>query len=390
MTKKRGNGEGSVYYSESKKCWVGVFIVGIDENGKYKKKFVYRKTQREVNEALAKVKFDVHTGDYLDESQITIYQLGLQLLEDDYNQGIIKESSYRRNLETLKMMKSIYSTPLQKANTTLLKNYLLSLQNYSQSVINKSHMILKRVFREAVKRKIIKDSPMEEIKKPVSKQTKTKVRALTEEENSKLYWILMKEDVEYSEEFLISMKTGMRMGEILALDVRDINFIFNTISINKTISQGEKGKPFISDTPKTDAGNRQIKMLDDVKTILREAIGDRKSGTIFTKKDGSLISVNQVNMVFKRTLKKYNILDEYEIGKVSQHSLRHTFATRCIEAQMSPYSISKILGHSDISITMNTYCDAFAKYQSREIEKVDMYFKNLGMVSDSKAEIKIS
>ena len=82
-------------------------------------------------------------------------------------------------------------------------------------------------------------------------------------------------------------------------------------------------------------------------------------------------------------MKYYNnkviILDNSIKGMVSLHSLRHTFATRCIEAGMQPKVLQHILGHSDIKITLNTYCDAFESFQNENIAKTDEYFADMGI-----------
>ena len=62
---------------------------------------------------------------------------------------------------------------------------------------------------------------------------------------------------------------------------------------------------------------------------------------------------------------------------VSTHMLRHTFATRCIEAGINPVVLQKILGHKDIQVTLNTYTDVFNKFKNKEIEKIETYFSQL-------------
>lgn len=74
-------------------------------------------------------------------------------------------------------------------------------------------------------------------------------------------------------------------------------------------------------------------------------------------------------------MKKYNIIDETIEGKVDLHSLRHTYATRCIESGMPPKVLQKLLGHTDISVTLNTYCTAFDEYTGVNIEAANNYMK---------------
>ena len=93
-------------------------------------------------------------------------------------------------------------------------------------------------------------------------------------------------------------------------------------------------------------------------------------------------------MQFQRVIEKYGILDKKVRGRVSLHSLRHTFATRCIEAGMQAKVLQHILGHSDIKIAMNTYCDASESFQNENIAMTDEYLANLG-ISFDKPKLKV-
>ena len=192
------------------------------------------------------------------------------------------------------------------------------------------------------------------------------------------------------------MFTGMRMGEINALYKSDVNLIFNSISINKTISRGVGGKPIISSSTKTEAGNRLIRITDDIKNVLSDAIRlSTDEELIFTNDKNGLLSSSTINCQFNRIIKKYDILDKSIPGKVSTHSLRHTFATRAIESGINPKALQTHLGHTDIKITFNVYSDAFEKFQSENLTKVDNYLSENGLSisaynpSEKKGENKV-
>lgn len=378
MPKKKANGEHSIYFDESRKTYVGQITLGYDENGKRKRKTVYGKTKKEVREKIKQIEFGIASGTFVDKSDITIYQLAKQMLDDNLNMGYIKESSYHRTYETLKRLKPIYNTPLQNATETQIKDFLLSEQNYAQSTIKKDFQLLKRTFEEAISRHIITSNPMAKMRVPKSKKESKKVRALTLDEQKKLFEVLQNEDINYSQQMLLSMLTGMRMGEINALEVGDVNFLFNVISIKRTMSRGAKGEAIISSTTKTDAGERKIPLTDDTRRLLKDCIKDRESGLIFTH-NGKMITTNQVNAQYSRVLKKYNIIDETIDGRVDLHSLRHTYATRCIESGMQPKVLQLLLGHTDITITMNTYCDAFDNFRDDNISMAVEYMKKAGL-----------
>ena len=378
MAKRRAKGDGAIYFSESKGLFIGQIDVGFDEYGKRKRKTVYGKTKTEVQEKLKSVEYQIFSGTFTNPSTITIYHLAKQILDDKLNQGEFKETSYFRNIETLKQTKAIYNTPLQSGTETQLKSFLLKCADYSQSTLDKIFRLLNMTFAEAEKRNIISNNPMKHIKKPKSRQEKKKVRALTKDEQRKLTALLLSEDIPYSRQMLLSLLTGMRMGEVNALDIKSVNFNFNVIMVKRTMTRGQKGEAILGSTAKTSAGIRKIPMTTAVKELMIDCIKDRKSGLVFTHND-KLITTSQVNLQFQRIIKKYNILDDTVDGRVDLHSLRHTYVTRCIEGGMSFKALQELMGHTDIRITMNTYCDATNDFINDNMRKVDEYMQSVGL-----------
>ena len=379
--KRNANGEGNkIKYDSNRKCWYTQITKGFNpDTGKQERVTVRKKTKAEVMQECAKIKYEIANGTFIDKSEITVYELAMQILDDNLNLGYIQEQSYSRNIETLKRLKPIYNMPIQDVTITGVKAYLLTQQGYSQSVIDKVYTLLKKTLREAVDRGIILHNPMDKVTKPKSKQKKTKTRALTLEENKRLFDILVSEDVPYAPQMLLSMLTGMRMGEVNALQVKNINVPFKTISVEKTISRDLKGKAFINDCPKTEAGNRKIKVNDDVVEILKECIKGKNPDDMLFMKNGKLVTTSQVNNQFARLLEKYDIIDKSISGKVTTHSLRHTFATRCIESGMQAKVLQKILGHTDVSMTLNVYCDAFAEWEEQYNEQFNNKMTEWGL-----------
>ena len=383
MAKRRSKGDGSIYFDEKRKIYIGQINLGYDEQGSRKRKTVYGNTKAEVQAKLKNIEYRVFTGTFVDKNDITIYHLTKQILDEKLNQNEIQEQTYYRHLETLKTLKPIYNTPLQSATETQIKNYFSNYTlNYSSSVIGKIYALLGRTFKEALRRKIISENPMENVKKPRSKKQNVFVRALTKEEQKCLINVLQTKDINYSQQMLLSLLLGLRMGEINALHVEDVNFIFSRLTIQRTIARGQKGEAILNNNTKTNAGRRTLTMTETVQRLLRECIGDKTSGLIFTHNE-KMITTSQVNAQFGRVLKKYNILDkDITEGKIDLHSLRHTFGTRCAEAGMPPKVLQEIMGHTDIRITMNTYFYATGDYMKDNVIKIDNLLKNEGLSID--------
>ena len=163
----------------------------------------------------------------------------------------------------------------------------------------------------------------------------------------------------------------MRIGEIVALTVDDINFKGNYIDINKTVTLDVKGNEKIGST-KTSNGRRKIVINKLVKPILQEAIKDRnksEQNLIFCRENGSLMCRKVINAELSRICKKIGL------PRISMHALRHTFATRCVESGMNFKALQGFMGHADIQTTLDTYADLQDDFKVKEMKKLDKYFE---------------
>lgn len=124
---------------------------------------------------------------------------------------------------------------------------------------------------------------------------------------------------------------------------------------------------------KTQAGMRTIWISDSMSQLLSCVINTQKSGYLFFSSNNNLLTTQQVNYYYTLALKNYDIVDNTILGKVTLHSLRHTFATRCIESGMPPVVLQTLLGHTDIKITMNTYCSISEQYSKEQLSSVTRY-----------------
>lgn len=177
----------------------------------------------------------------------------------------------------------------------------------------------------------------------------------------------------YKLQLLIELYSGMRMGEINALKPENIDFKKKIVKVRNTVSRGLEYRDFIKEGTKTSTGTRDIPMNRMLEKYLHEAIKEmskNREGLVFyDHRNDKIISTSQVNCYYRRVCEKANL--KY----YGQHSLRHTFATRCIEAGIPAVVLKNWLGHKDIHMTLDIYADVFNKMNFTAIGKLEEYIE---------------
>ena len=212
--------------------------------------------------------------------------------------------------------------------------------------------------------------------------------------NTAVYWYPV---------FAVMLGTGLRVGEVTGLRWCDIDLEDGIIDVNHTLvyydhrtSEGKKGCYFNVNTPKTEAGNRQVPMLDFVKEAFvmekerQELLGvhceatiDGYTDFIFLNRFGQPQHQSTLNKAIRRIIRDCNDEQflktenpEVLLPHFSCHSLRHTFTTRMCEAGVNIKVIQDTLGHKDITTTLNIYTDVTKELKRTEFDGLDKYFNN--------------
>lgn len=250
------------------------------------------------------------------------------------------------------------------------------------------HTILHPIFTTAVRDGLIRLNPTDGVMAEIKKShdwEKTKRHALTEAQQTAFVNYVSNNPIyrHWLPIFTVLLGTGCRVGEFVGLRWEDCDFTDNIISINHNLiyRQQDSGKcEYHITTPKTKSGIRIIPMLSEVKRALVEervrqmrtgfnqTIVDGYSGFIFQNRYGEPLNAHCINRAIERISRDYNAEEtrtaqaqgrEPELlPHFSAHNLRHTFCTRFCENETNLKVIQEIMGHADISTTMNIYNEA--------------------------------
>ena len=271
-----------------------------------------------------------------------------------------------------------------------IKNFYISLireKGFKPNTVDNVHTLLHPTFTLAVRDGYIRNNPsdgvMAEIKKSQGWEN-PKRHALTIPEQEAFLGYISNSDMyrHWSTLFTVLFGTGCRVGEACGLRWADCDFREKTISVNHNMiyrpTEAGTCETHIT-TPKTAAGCRTIPMLNEVRAALLEERErqmrdgfctteiDGYRGFIFTNKVGNLMNAHTINRAIERIRTAYNREEETRAKKEQRepvliryftvHNIRHTFCTRFCENETNIKVIQEIMGHADISTTMNIYAE---------------------------------
>lgn len=359
---------GESIYKRKDGRWEARYVKGIDSNGKKVYGSVYAKTYRDVKEKqrffLMHKKLPNNQNKHL-----TIQRIIEEWLEDNKNQ--LKPStkqkyislSYNHIIPSLGHVDLDYltrKTIIDFTSQQLLKGKVNG-GSLTSKTVNDILIVLKMALNYASKTYNINIPTI-----TLLKEKKKIANVLSIPDQQRLISYLLEDMDVYKFGVLLALYTGMRIGELCALKWEDINC--EHIIVNKTMQRlsTNNGKSEITiGEPKSDSSCRIIPIF----TMLRPYIN------LFRKPSGYVLQYEDVKFVEPRLMQVHfrRIIHHAGLKDTNFHTLRHTFATRCIEADFDIKTLSEILGHSDVKTTLNLYVHSSYQFKQLNIEKLSLH-----------------
>lgn len=311
----------------------GRLVKSISVDGK--RIYFYGTTEREINKKIIDFSEKKEKGEYFKN-----------IAEDwwDEHEATLGYQTRRGYVTAMNRAISEFdNTHISDIETKDINDFLrrMGLKGYSQKTVNNHKLVLNLIFKYAILKGIIKYNPCEnvKIKKGLPKTKRTSASMDDEEiiKSNKDLWLVP----------FIALYTGLRKGELIGLKWKDIDFEKNLIYVER--STYFKGNQTYEKSTKTEAGERIIPLLNPLKEELLKLPNRKPNNYVCTNSAKTLNSYHYE--------KQMNEFKEKTGLRCTLHQLRHSFTTMCVEAGLPPKTVQEILGHAQISTTMDIYTD---------------------------------
>ncbi|MED1642127.1 tyrosine-type recombinase/integrase [Brevibacillus agri] len=262
---------------------------------------------------------------------------------------------------------------------------------YSEGTVRRIHSIFSTAMNDAVHEfQIMRENPIQKIKIPKQVDKSNKVAYFTREQLERFLESVKtpmknakyQHSIQYYALFTLLARTGLRIGEALALTWEDLDFDTKSLTVNKTLVYPLNSQPYLS-TPKSKNSERTIKLDDStIKLMRRHRINQievclmyknykpAKDNIVFHQHDGRWLRTNVVREYFKEVCKRA------DLPVLSPHALRHTHAVHLLEAGANIKYVSERLGHASVKVTADTYLHVTKKIEDDALALYERYVQN--------------
>lgn len=412
MAKKRGHGEGSIYQRKDGR-WVAQATVGRDyETGKPKRVTYYGKTRKEVSEKLSTALHDVQSGTFVEPTKVT-FATWLDTWLNEYAKPQVRPTTFDSYEYLIRIhikpgLGGTYLKDLQPAQIQRFYNQKLQepkmdrrkeenrkkdpdreMPFLSPRTVRYMHIVIHESLEQALKEGKVTRNPAKATRPP---KVEKKEASYMNMDDIARFLRDIAEDRWYPA-FITVLGSGLRLGEVAALKWAKTDLQKGTIYVNEAASRvkndaetGPKTKLIFQNT-KTQKGMRTIPLPADVVNELkrlktRQAEEKMKLGKaylgdgpehklkqdqwfVFTWPDGRMVEPGYLSKHFLKLIRKSGI------PNIHFHSLRHTYASMMLQADVHPKIVQEIIGHSTIGMTLDTYSHVMPGLKEAAAEKLN-------------------
>lgn len=336
-----------------------------------------------LREKESKIRKDLDDGIDIKGKKMTVCEL---YAKQTKHRGNVRYNTTQGRKRLMKLLEKdkLGSYPIENVKQSDVKEWILRMKQkgISYKTISNDKRSLKAAFYAAMQDDCIRKNPFEfQLNTVIEDDTEPKVPLTLEQEKSLLNFI--REDgiyKKYYDEFIILLGTGLRISELCGLTEANLDFENKIIKIDHQLLRSSETGYYI-EKPKTQNGIRQIPMSEKVYAALRRVLEncngaknisiDGWSNFLFINRDGYPKTASNYDNMFKRLAEKYNKSHEIALPKVmTPHTLRHTFCTNLANAGMNPKALQYIMGHSNISMTLDYYAHASFTAAKAEMKRL--------------------
>lgn len=286
---------------------------------------------------------------------------------------------------------------IDKVKVLDAQEWLVKLQKNGRgySSIHTIRGVLRPAFQLAVDNDYVRKNPFSFDLGTVIYNDSVTREALSREDEKK-FLRFVKEDPHFSKYYdgiYILFNTGLRISEFVGLTLNDLDFDNMKINVDHQLQRNNGIGYNIRDT-KTESGGRLVPMTEEVAESFKRIIANRKTpkiepmvdgyiGFLFLDKDEHPMVAMHWEKYFQHIVAKYNGIYKVQMPKVTPHVCRHTFCSRMASARMNPKTLQYIMGHSDISVTLNTYTHLGFDDALEEMNRISKSVKNSRLSDDT-------
>jgi integrase len=355
MAKRRGNNEGSIYRRKDG-YWVGQY--GVETAAGRKTRYIYGKTRAAVAEKLTCTLADRNAGLTYDAKKLTVGEYVERWIEDS-----VRDTARQRTYERYEQIVRVHIKPalgrvklsaLTPAHVRALYREKLDAGLAPRTVCY-IHVTLNKALKQAVADGLIPRNAASSVKAPTPR--KNEIRPLDREQVRAFLETVSGERLEPL--YVLAVTAGLRAGELLGLKWEDLDLKAGMLQVRRSLSEARSGRIF--EVPKSGKG-RSIRLTRRAVNALRahrkRQLEERMKlaglwqdhGLVFPSQVGTPLSGRNLIRSFKRHLERGGLPQSFRF-----HDLRHTCATLLLRQGVNPKFVQELLGHGDVSLTLNVY-----------------------------------